>query len=244
LEETNMSKTASASTACCDRELDRPAEICLRSIAELSVDGPARPALVARDSGLTRTTTRAVVARLREVGLVGDADGGRVALSEHGTRHAEALLRRHRLVETFLNVVLGVTDDRVHEIAELVENGLSQRVEDLIDGALGHPEVDPRGQQIPSPPDGVPVTLSPLSAAAHGDRFRVLDVRDVEVHRRLAGLGIDRGAILDVVQEAADRGSLWVRLRGRQRILTADMVSAVHGEVVATSAQRRESVLC
>ncbi|MFD3405848.1 iron dependent repressor, metal binding and dimerization domain protein [Kribbella sp. NPDC058693] len=56
--------------------------------------------------------------------------------------------RRHQLLETFLHRVLGVPLDEVHEEALRLEHGLSDRLEELIDAALGYPARDPFGEPI------------------------------------------------------------------------------------------------
>ena len=56
--------------------------------------------------------------------------------------------RRHQLLETFLHRVLGVPLDEVQEEAVLLAHGLSDRLEELIDAALGYPTLDPFGEPI------------------------------------------------------------------------------------------------
>lgn len=62
--------------------------------------------------------------------------------------------RRHQLLETFLHRVLGLGLDEVHDEAVVLAYGLSDRLEDLIDAALGHPTRDPYG--VPIPPKARP----------------------------------------------------------------------------------------
>ena len=57
--------------------------------------------------------------------------------------------RRQQLLETFLHRVLGVDLDEVAVEAAVLEQGLSERLEDLIDAALGFPTRDPYGTPIP-----------------------------------------------------------------------------------------------
>ncbi len=71
-------------------------------------------------------------------------------LTPAGSRLAALVLRRHRLVELFLVQVLGMRWDEVHEEAELLEHVVSERLIERIDEILGHPEVDPHGDPIPS----------------------------------------------------------------------------------------------
>ena len=60
------------------------------------------------------------------------------------------MLRRHRLIELFLVQVLGMRWDEVHDEAEQLEHVVSERLIERIDEMLGHPEVDPHGDPIPS----------------------------------------------------------------------------------------------
>ena len=57
--------------------------------------------------------------------------------------------RRQQLLETFLHRVLGVDLAEVAVEAAVLEQGLSERLEDLIDAALGFPTRDPYGMPIP-----------------------------------------------------------------------------------------------
>jgi DtxR family Mn-dependent transcriptional regulator len=58
------------------------------------------------------------------------------------------VVRRQQLLETFLHRVLGVGLDEVREEADVLERGLSERLEDLIDAALGYPARDAYGAPI------------------------------------------------------------------------------------------------
>ena len=49
----------------------------------------------------------------------------------------------------FLAQILDVPWDEVHAEAELLEHVLSERLEERIDAALGHPTHDPHGDPIP-----------------------------------------------------------------------------------------------
>ena len=60
------------------------------------------------------------------------------------------MIRRHRLLETFLTRTLGVPWDRVHDEAEKLEHAISEYLENRIDEYLGHPSVDPHGSPIPA----------------------------------------------------------------------------------------------
>jgi len=62
-----------------------------------------------------------------------------LSLTEHGTHHAVALVRRHRLLETFLVQVLDLPWQDAHTEAERLERAVSDRLLDRIDDHLGIP---------------------------------------------------------------------------------------------------------
>ena len=64
------------------------------------------------------------------------------------------MVRRHRLIESFLVSVLGYGWDQVHDEAENLEHAVSDFMVGRIDEFLEHPTRDPHGDPIPSA-DGV-----------------------------------------------------------------------------------------
>lgn len=70
-------------------------------------------------------------------------------LSQRGRTHALGIVRRHRLVETFLVGTLGLPPDRVHVEAHRLEHALSDEVVERLDQWLGRPALDPHGSPIP-----------------------------------------------------------------------------------------------
>ena len=73
-----------------------------------------------------------------------------VRLTDAGRRMALGVIRRHRLVETFLVNVLKMDWASVHTEAEQLEHAISDDVLDRLDALLGHPTSDPHGDPIPS----------------------------------------------------------------------------------------------
>ena len=73
-----------------------------------------------------------------------------VRLTDSGRRMALGVIRRHRLVETFLVNVLKMDWASVHTEAEQLEHAISDDVLDRLDALLGHPTSDPHGDPIPS----------------------------------------------------------------------------------------------
>lgn len=73
-----------------------------------------------------------------------------VRLTAEGRRVALGVLRRHRLIETFLVDVLKMDWTQVHAEAEQLEHAISDSVLDRLDALLGHPATDPHGDPIPT----------------------------------------------------------------------------------------------
>lgn len=202
-----------------------------------SLGESASTSSIAARLGVTAPSVTSMLIRLRSNRLVEQTAWGRVALTEHGREHALAVVRRHRLVETFLHRVLGVAWDEIHDEAEVLEHHLSERLEYLMDAALGFPERDPHGDPIPRPT--VPHeehSETPLTSTAPGDRFVVQRVNDGDsaTLRHLESLGLVPGASLEVEGRSSDVGPMWVRIDNRRSLLSGAVVNLIHGEVLTS----------
>jgi len=87
--------------------------------------------------------------KLATAGLVVHTPYQGTSLTGRGRRVARQVLRRHRLIETFLVDVLGVPADRVHVEAHRLEHAMSEDVVERLDRWLGRPSHDPHGTPIP-----------------------------------------------------------------------------------------------
>src|SRR3954447_15853686 len=100
--------------------------------------------------GVVPGTATTMMKALADSGLVAYEPRGGVRLTRGGEQLALHVLRRHRLVELFLVQVLGMDWSEVHPEAEELEHAISDKVLERIDAFLGHPQVDPHGDPIPS----------------------------------------------------------------------------------------------
>ncbi len=171
--------------------------------------GSASTSDIATQLGVTPSTVSATLKKLAREGFIAYEPYGDIDLTDSGRSVAVDVVRRHRLIETYLVTQLGVPWDRVHVEADQLEHAISGYVLERMDEALGHPRSDPHGDPIPAP-DGsmdVPPTTA-LSAATPGSRVSVVRVSDrfPEVLRHLQELKIQIGTVLAVtdVNEAAD----------------------------------------
>lgn len=95
-------------------------------------------------------TATTMVKALASDGLVAHRPRYGVRLTAEGRRVALGVLRRHRLIETFLVDVLKMDWTEVHAEAERLEHAISDGVLDRLDALLGHPATDPHGDPIPT----------------------------------------------------------------------------------------------
>lgn len=209
----------------------------LKTIYHLASRGEvATTSGIARRLGVSSPSVSGMVKRLQADDLVVRPDDREITLTPEGERHALRVVRRHRLLETFLVEVVGVGWDEVHDEAEVLEHALSDRLEARIDALLGHPTHDPHGDPIP-PRDGSHSEdwADPLAGVPAGARFTVQRVsdRDAEALRWLAGLGIRPGVELEVGETEPFGGPQWVSVAGERRALGAQLTRLVHGRVHA-----------
>ena len=165
---------------------------------------PITPSQLAAVLGLAPSSVTEMVKKLAAQGLVTHRPYGPVSLTPAGHRRAAGVIRRHRLIESWLVREFGYAWDEVHDEAEVLEHALSDRLLEGIDVRLGRPRFDPHGDAIPDATGAVhrePFVL--LSAATPGHAGRVLRVsdRDPELLRALVERGIDVGHEVEVVSE-------------------------------------------
>jgi len=171
------------------------------------------PSQLAIELGLAPSSVTEMVQKLAAQDLVTHRPYGPISLTARGERRAAAIIRRHRLVETWLVREFGYAWDEVHDEAEVLEHAISDRFLERIDERLGRPAFDPHGDAIPDAAGRVrrePFVL--LRDAAPGHTGRVLRVsdRDPAVLRALEDLGIDIGRTLrvtDATSVAIDAGA-------------------------------------
>jgi DtxR family Mn-dependent transcriptional regulator len=216
--------------------LSQAAEDYLKTIYALTFSGEqVTTGVLARELGVSSPSVSAMAKRLRREQLL-ERPGGRVLrLTDRGEHAALRVIRRHRLLETFLATALGMPWDEVHAEAEFLEHALSDRLEDRIDAALGHPARDPHGDPIPAR-DGRHDEAwgDPLDAAPAGCQFRVDRVsdRDSAALRYLGALGVVPGVVLDVGEQAPFGGPRWVQVRRKRHALGGPLTRLVHGQIV------------
>ena len=109
---------------------------------------PMTGANVARAMQLSAPTVHEMIGRLERDGHITRASDKAISFTDSGREHAEAIVRRHRLIERFLTDVLGIPWDEVHEEAERLEHAMSPVLEARMLAAIGDAKTCPHGHPI------------------------------------------------------------------------------------------------
>jgi DtxR family Mn-dependent transcriptional regulator len=142
-----------------------------------------------------------MLGKLAEERLISHTPRGGARLTASGRREAIRMVRRHRILETFLVRVLGLDWSEVHADAEVLEHHISDRVLEAIDRLVGHPGEDPHGHPIPDAQGRLPRRrLVPLVELGPGARATVREIRDADERRmsRWKELGLVPGARVEM----------------------------------------------
>ena len=109
---------------------------------------PMTGANVARAMQLSPPTVHEMIGRLERDGYVSRAADKSLSFTGEGREHAQAIVRRHRLIERFLTDVLGIPWDEVHEEAERLEHAMSPVLEERMLAAIGDATTCPHGHPL------------------------------------------------------------------------------------------------
>jgi DtxR family Mn-dependent transcriptional regulator len=178
---------------------------------------PMTGANIARAMQLSPPTVHEMVGRLERDGYITRGSDKVISFTDSGREHAEAIVRRHRLIERFLTDVLGIPWDEVHEEAERLEHAMSPVLEERMLAAIGDVRTCPHGHPIDvgSRISSVPLADVEVGAAVTIIRFEN-EAEDLLHYLKAAGMDPGLQGTLaesgadDVVIATEDGGTLTV----------------------------------
>lgn len=208
----------------------------LKTIFRLDAEaGSVTPSALATRLGVAGPSASGMLHRLEAAGLVSRGEDHSVVLTAAGRSAALRVVRRHRLIETFLHTVVGMPWHELHDEAEVLEHAVSDRLEARIDELLGYPTRDPHGDPIPSADghDHAEAWPRRLIDVPPGVTMFVERVSDEDpaalVH--LAELGLLPGVEARVERLDPFDGPLWVDVVGHRHALGRALARMVSGSV-------------
>jgi DtxR family Mn-dependent transcriptional regulator len=198
----------------------RSVEDYLKAIYKLQQDGsPATTNAIAESLSLRAASVTAMLQQLSKQGLAEYKRYKGAYLTESGLAAALRVIRRHRLIELYLNQHLSVPWDCVHDEAERLEHAITPYLEERIDAKLGYPSFDPHGAPIPSSTGSLPVQdLVPLIdlPANTPSVVRHIPDDDPELLRYVASIGLKPDVQIVVKAHDPVTGALDVSISSAQ----------------------------
>lgn len=191
-----------------------------------------RPATteMAEQLGVTASTVSANLKKLARDGYIDYEPYGQIVLTDVGRQIALEIVRRHRIVESYLVEALGLTWDQVHDEADRLEHAVSDLVLERMNAALGSPQRDPHGDPIPDA-DGHTADFPSrrLQETAPGVEVEVVRVSDrsPELLRYLTDRGIVIGTKLQVRSISSAASAIAVSVGDENIELALDAADAI-----------------
>lgn len=223
--------------------LSQSTEDYLKAILEREAGhGAASTTGIARILRVSPASVTGMLKRLGRAGLVQHVPYRGASLTATGRRVALRVVRRHRVLETYLAAKLGYGWDSVHAEAERLEHAVSDELVERMAMALGEPRYDPHGTPIPTAA-GLVESLqgTPLADVSAGELAKLLRVsgRDPELLRYVASLGLRPGVRFEVAARQPFRGPVTIRVLGppvREHAIGGELATRLLCEVVPREA--------
>lgn len=187
--------------------------------------------------GVTSGTATAMMDKLSKDGYLDYEPRRGCTLTDAGRAYGLRIIRRHRLLETFLFRVLGLDWYDIHEEAENLEHSASDKLIEVIDAYLGHPERDPHGDEIPGK-DQQCYVLNDISLASLEEGSRVSIARidgDGGVLSYYQREGLLPGAEIQILHKDTDAGLVVLAVAGRERTMALKALKGVFTKAGETS---------
>jgi len=127
-----------------------------------------------------------MIKKLQDKNLVLYEKYNGVRLSNEGEVKAIAIIRKHRLWETFLVRKLDFSWSEVHDVAEQLEHIKSEKLIDKLDHLLNYPKFDPHGDPIPTK----------TGVFNHQERISIFEM-DIDEEGVIMGVSLDNKDFLD-----------------------------------------------
>lgn len=185
---------------------------------------------------ITPSTASSMLKKLKEKKFIHYEKYGTISLIGEGEKIACAVIRKHRLWETFLVEKMEFTWDEIHEVAEQLEHIKSKKLVDKLDKLLGYPEFDPHGDPIPNA-NGVmrSVHKTTLNQLSINKQLKVVGVKNdsqafLQYITQL-GLTINREVLIKKINDFD--GSLDVVIEGNLQTISQKVAENVFVEQIS-----------
>ena len=145
-------------------------------------DGEIKSNLIAKKLSVSNAAVTDMLKKLSRDGYIIYERYKGIKLTIEGESYARNMVRRHRIWEVFLNQIVGMPWDKVHDEANRLEHSSSDDLINRLEIILDYPEYDPHGDPIPSKEGKIPKLKKhrPLSEMKEGESGKVIRVNDFD----------------------------------------------------------------
>ncbi len=210
---------------------------------------------LARSLKVSPPSVTQMVQKLADDGFVEYKPYRGAILTGKGVAYAQKVVRKHRLIETFLHDQLGISNEKVHEEACKMEHSFSDEVAAALCNSLDQPTICPDDNK-PIPPCTIDVKdcdecsqirgneagrlLTQLSYLKINEKGIVAFIRaGNQACQRLLDLGLTKGTEVEVVSAAPFKGPVEVRVRDTNIALGRGLAGHVFVEI-SDNVQRKK----
>lgn len=163
-----------------------------------------KPNVIAIQLNISKSAVTDMLKKLAREKLVNYTPYKSITLTAKGEVYARNLVRRHRLWELFLYKIIGMSWEKVHQEAELLEHSGSDELIDKMEKILNYPKYDPHGAPIPGKDGSFPKgkKIIQLSSAVKGQAGIVKQVNDYdfELLKYVSNIGISLNKEIFIVE--------------------------------------------
>jgi DtxR family Mn-dependent transcriptional regulator len=198
----------------------------LKTIWYIQNDDPVvKPAAISNYLNVKPPTVSLMLKGLSEKKLlIYDRKSG-IRLTETGETQARRIIRKHRILETFLESILKMDNSAIHREAERLEHAVSDQLIDEMDAYLGHPQVDPHGSEIPR--ESAPLHYCKLSEIIEGTVFTIHDISDANDKDYCLRKHLVPGQNWEMLEKGPDDASLLIRMKDRHLSLSTAFAATI-----------------
>ncbi len=200
-------------------------------------DGTAKTSEIAERLKNAPASVTEAFQRMKQKGLVRYESHKGVTLTAKGYKAAIKMKRKHRLLEVFLDKMLHLPRENIHEQACKMEHVLTDETEIALCKTLKGPTECPHGSPIP--PCNLEVKncqeclseqslslekrdkdIIAITSLKTGDKAKIVFVRGGGgVMQRLCDLGLTNGTEVSLVRTAPIHGPIEIRVRGCKLVI-------------------------
>jgi DtxR family Mn-dependent transcriptional regulator len=194
-----------------------------------------KPNLIAEKLQISNAAVTDMLRRLSKEKYVNYEKYRKITLTEKGRTYARKMVRRHRIWEVFLNQIVGMPWDKVHDEAHRLEHSSSDDLINRMEEMLEFPEYDPHGDPIPSKEGKVPKLKKniPLTLLKEGECGKVIRVNDFDEGflAYIAEIGIRLNEMIEVKALRNFDKSIMINVDGKDWNISRKLAENVFVEI-------------